>query len=315
MFSIPSIKSTIIFVALLNWALVCALPVRPVGTGSMDKATYNLPNVPGEMHILEARSLAGQCSELDLDDLQSLPLWLKLLQYVKDTWGDGDVQFEVNPSGYDDSPATMCVSNPVLIQPLGPPVCRSGRVDIPRKDGSNEVVVEQGYANVGNWNITEVTTAARALLFQGTFRTPNMTTPPAGTYSKTHLYNLDAHGEFINAPFNSFGTLASNMTHETKKLTQIQDRTCIATVSQQSCSMPAGGRIQLVAEGYVWVTYKKKRAARSNPWGAKHRRFAIRLEEAFKDPLDRSGWIEFQGRMNTTLKSDYFDECRWNFQL
>jgi len=269
----------------------------------------------GEMNVLEARSGSSSCSELDLDDLQSLPGWPKLAQKAKEWWGDGLYEIEINPGGYDDRPASMCVADPVLIIPTAKPRCVHGRVDIPHKNGASSVEVLSGYANVGNWNITHVTTAAHALFFQGTFRMPNMTTPPSGTYMNTKLNHLDTVGEFINAPFNSFATLATNMTRRTETLTQVQDRTCIPTISQQHCAVPGRGRIQLVATGYVWFTFPSPRPRRQNPHGPKHRRYAVKLEDALPNVLDRSAYIDFAGTMNTTLRTDYFDECRWNFSL
>lgn len=269
------------------------------------------------LNVLEARGSDGSspCSDLDLDDLQSLPGWPKLAKMAKDLWGDGEYDIEINPSGYNDRPATMCVSDPVLIKPTAKGNCTHARVDIPVRSGETSVEVLSGYANVGNWNITHVTSAAHALFFQGKFRTPNMTTPPSGTYMNTQLHSLDVVGEFINAPFNSFSTVASNMTRTTESLTQVQDRSCIATISQQRCVIPAGGRIQLVATGYVWFTFKTKRAPRATPHGPQHRRYSLKLEDVLPHVLDRSAWIDFSGVMNTTLRTDYFDECRWNFQL
>jgi len=297
-------------VALVSFRLVVALPIGP---GSPFMAPFRLLGVD-EINVLESRSGSSSCSDLDVDDLQSLPGWPKLMTKAREWWGDGGYEIEINPGGYNDRPASMCVADPVLITPTAKPNCTHGRVDIPRRDGANSVEVLSGYANVGNWNITQVTTAAHGLFFQGDFRMPNMTTPPSGTYMNTQLHHLDTQGEFINAPFNSFVTLATNMTRRTETLTQVQDRTCIATISQQRCVVPGRGRIQLVATGYVWFKFPTRRPTRASPHGPRHRRYAVKLEDVLS-VLDRSAWIHFNGTMKTTLRSDYFDECRWNFSL
>jgi hypothetical protein len=36
---------------------------------------------------------------------------------------------------------------------------------------------------------------------------------------------------------------------------------------------------------------------------------AVKIEEVLKNATDRSAWIDFEGYMNTTMRSDYFDEC------
>jgi hypothetical protein len=35
----------------------------------------------------------------------------------------------------------------------------------------------------------------------------------------------------------------------------------------------------------------------------------VKIEEVLKNATDRSAWIDFKGYMNTTMRSDYFDEC------
>lgn len=35
----------------------------------------------------------------------------------------------------------------------------------------------------------------------------------------------------------------------------------------------------------------------------------IKIEDVLKNSTDRSVWIDFSGYMNTTMRSDYFDEC------
>ncbi|KIM36766.1 hypothetical protein M413DRAFT_31395 [Hebeloma cylindrosporum] len=271
---------------------------------------------------------ASPCSPLDLDDAQSLPGWGQFEQYARTKWGDGDWTITINPPGYKDKPATMCVADPVVVEMTGEPECVTTRVDIePEKRNSNNIKVDEGYRNVGNWNITNVTAAAHAEFFSGNFLMPNIT--------KLELFSLKATGKFINAPHNrsvtnrhlkllydlipsrrnSFTTVASNITLKPTELTSVQDKRCIGTVNNQQCIVPSRGRIQLVASGYIWFNYKTKRAPLANPKGGKHSRYTIKVEDVLKNATDRSVWIDFSGYMNTTMRSDYFDECRWNFQL
>lgn len=70
----------------------------------------------------------------------------------------------------------------------------------------------------------------------------------------------------------SFTTIASNMTTKRTNLPSIEDQFCIGTVCKyfiplplefdfgnkilsRECLIPAHGRIQLVATGYIWFTY------------------------------------------------------------
>jgi hypothetical protein len=159
-----------------------------------------------------------------------VPGWPKLEQYARTTWGEGDWTIAINPPGYKDKPATMCVAEAVQVVMTGAPKCSEIRKDIPpEKKNSNQIKVDEGYTNTGNWNITHVTTAAHAEFFSANFELPNI--------ALLHFDSLETIGQFINAPRNSFSTVASNVTIRTTELTPVPDRTCIGTVNFP-CSTP-----------------------------------------------------------------------------
>lgn len=296
---------------LLTLQLVQALP-QPRNQFRRAGGTYDSESL--QQRSFEAGGLvrrapaASPCSKLDLDDAQSLPGWPKLEQYARTTWGEGDWTIAINPPGYKDKPATMCVAEAVQVVMTGAPKCSEIRKDIPpEKKNSNQIKVDEGYTNTGNWNITHVTTAAHAEFFSANFELPNI--------APLHFDSLETIGQFINAPRNSFATVASNVTIRTTELIPVPDRTCIGTILEQECNTPARGKIQLVASGYIWFNYKTKRAPLANPTGAKHAKYTVKIEDVLKNATDRSAWIEFNGFMDTTWRYDYFDECRWNFEL
>lgn len=262
-----------------------------------------------ESHQLVQRGpRASPCSKLDLDDAQSLPGWSKLEKYARSMWGDGDWDIVINPGGYKDKPATMCVTDHIPVLLAGEPSCNETRKDIqPEKKDGTTIQVDAGYRNTGNWNITNVTTAAHASFFSGSFQLPNIT--------KLHLDAITSTGVFINAPHNSFSTYATNVTIKSTELTVVPDKRCIGTILEQQCITPATGRIQLVATGYIWFNYKTKRAPLANPKGGKHFKYAVKIEDVLKNSTERSAYIDFKGYMNSTWRYDYFDECRWNFKL
>jgi len=267
------------------------------------------PNMLYEANELVRRGpSASPCSKLDLDDAQSLPGWAKLEKYARSTWGEGEWDIVINPPGYKDKPATMCVADPIPVIMAGESQCNETRKDIPpeKKDGTT-IKVDAGYRNTGYWNITNVTSAAHASFFSGNFQLPNIT--------KLHLDSMTSTGVFINAPHNSFLTYATNVTIKNTELTVVPDKRCIGTILEQECLTPATGRIQLIATGYIWFNYKTKRAPLANPKGGKHSKYVVKIEDVLKNATERSAYIDFQGYMNTTWRYDYFDECRWNFKL
>jgi len=247
---------------------------------------------------------ARRCSILDEDDVQSLPGWPKIEKYISDTWGEGSYSVKVNPSNYRDKRAAICIVDPIHIQPSGDHKCMSKRVQIRPKKGTKVVDVEFGYRNTGHWNITRVSSAAHAELFLGHFKVAEM-----GFMDARAINGL---GEFVNAPHNSFTTVASNMTYRKTKLTSLKDQICTATIQQRMCRIPSAGRIQLAATGYLWITFETARAPTGNPHGGKHRRFAVKIEEVLQVP-ERSVWIDYEGVITATIRTDYFNECRPKF--
>jgi hypothetical protein len=259
--------------------------------------------------VRRAAPVASPCSLLDLDDAQQLPGWSRVEQYARDTWGTGDWDIIINPPGYKDKSATMCVAKSIPVVATDKPRCNMSRVDI-KPNKNHHIKVVQGYTNTGLWNITNVTSAAHSVFFTGNFKMPNIT-----QQSNDKLRSMTGQGDFINAPYNSFLTHATNTTNKDVEVTQIEDKTCIGTVNQETCIIPAHGRIQLIATGYIWFQYQTKRAPLAHPKGGKHSRYAVKIEEVLKNATDRSAWIDFEGYMNTTMRSYYFDECRWKFRL
>jgi len=244
---------------------------------------------------------ARRCSNLDEDDVRSLPGWPKVEKYVSDNWGEGSYTVKINPPNYRDKRATICI-DPVNIKPSGEHNCTSERVHIRPEKGTKIVDVEFGYRATGHWNITRVADAAHAELFLGHFKVPELGFMDARA--------IDGRGEFVNAPHNSFTSVASNMTYRKTTLSSVKDQVCTATIQQRVCRIPSAGRIQLTATGYLWITFETARAPVGNPNGGKHKRYAVKLEDVLKDVLDRSVSIDYEGFMTATTRTDYFSECR-----
>ncbi|KAF9533179.1 hypothetical protein CPB83DRAFT_845991 [Crepidotus variabilis] len=294
-------------------SLVSARPgPKTKAAGSRSKASapasrVKAPHVQrNDLQAVFSDTSPSPCAPLDLDDVQSLPGWSKLQQYAVSTWGEGDVDATINPAGYKDRPAVICAVSPVNVTSEGKPNCTTTRVEIPADKKSHTIKVDMGYTNIGNWNITNVTSAAHAEFFMAKFQMPNIT--------EKRLNGIIGKGAFINAPRNGFETFATNITYKKSTVTAANGKICLGTVLNEQCTIPAKGKIQLAASGYVWFTYKTKRAPVANPKGGKHKRFAVKIEDVL-ETSERSVFIDFSGFMNATMRSDYFDECRWNFRL
>jgi len=293
-FSLFSIQLAFRVQVLSLFALILADLVFSVPTTQI----FRRDSIEQQLAVKPAR----RCSTLDEDDVLSLPGWPKVEKYVSDTWGEGNFTLEINPSNYKDKRATLCIVDPIPINASGEHKCRSKRVHIPPQKGTKLVNVEFGYRAIGHWNITSVSSAAHAELFLGHFKVPELEFMGVRT--------LKGQGEFVNAPHNSFMTVASNMTFKQTKLTSVNNQICIATIQQQECRFPSLGRIQLAATGYLWFTFETARAPVGNPNGGKHSRYAVKLEEVLNDVTDRSVWIDYKGVMTATTRTDYYNECR-----
>jgi len=285
----PVFKIQVLLLALIFADLVFSVPtVQLFGRDSIEQ----------QLTVKAAR----RCSTLDEDDVRSLSGWPKVEKYLSDTYGQGNFTVKINPSNYRDKSATMCIVDPLPINPSGQHNCTSKRVQIPPEKNTKIVDVQFGYKNVGYWNITRVSSAAHAELFRGQFKVPEM--------GFMGLKSINGVGEFVNAPSNSFTTVASNMTYMQTAVTSVNNQKCVATIQQQVCRIPSSGRIQLAATGYLWITFETARAPVGNPHGGKHRRYAVKIEDVLKDVPDRSVWIDYQGVMIATMRTDYFSECR-----
>jgi hypothetical protein len=243
---------------------------------------------------------AGRCSLLDEDDVRGLPGWPKLEQHVLDTWGKGIYTLKINPPNYKDKRATMCVVAPVPVIPSSDRNCTSKRVVVPPEKNSKIIDVEYGYKNIGQWNITNVSSAAHAEIFRAHFRIPDI--------KPLHLGSIDGLADFVNAPHNAFETTASNMTTKQTAITSVHGQSCFGTILNQVCRIPAHGRIQLAATGNLWFTFDTARAPVRDPDGCKHRRYTMKIEDVL-DLSDRSMWIDYEGVMIATARTDYFSEC------
>jgi len=252
----------------------------------------------------EALSLktASHCSVLDVDDVQSLAGWPQLQKYAIDTWGGGDFTLSINPPNYKDNPATICVVDPSSIILSNDHNCTIKREEISPEEGTKVIDVEFGYKNVGQWNITDVSSAAHAELFRAKLEVPEI--------SDADLKPITTTGEFVNALDNIFETTASNMTTKRTQLPDIYDQVCVGTIQSRECHIRAHGKVQFEATGYLWFTFDAARAPVANPNGGKHKRYTVKIEDVLKNVTDRSAWTIFNGTMAATMKSDYFSECR-----
>jgi len=288
-----------LFLIFFSFNLVCARPAA--------KTLAKAAKIPrNDLQTVFSTTTPSPCAPLDLDDVQSLPGWTKLQEYAISTWGEGEVEVTINPAGYKDRPAVICVVEPVNVTMTDKSNCTTTRVEIPADKKTHVIDVDMGYTNIGSWNITNVTTAAHAEFFLGKFKMPNITSQ--------HLYSIVGKGAFINAPHNGFQTYATNITHKKTTVTAANGKTCLGTVLNEQCTTPAEGKIQLAATGYIWFKYKTARAPIAKPKGGKHKRYTVKIEDVLTLP-ERSVFINFSGSMNSTMRSDYFDECRWNFRL
>jgi len=295
-FALPSVHFTARVQILSLFALVLADLVCSVSTTQL----IGRDSIEQQLSVKSARP----CSTLDEDDVRSLIGWPKLEKYISDTWAESDFALKINPPNYKDKRASLCIVDPlpIGIKWSGEYECTSSRVEIPPERNTKVVDVKFGYENVGEWNITKVSAAARAELFVGHFKVPAMDFINVGA--------IDGLGQFVNAPDNSFTTVASNMTYKKTELMSAKDQSCVGTIQEQECRIPSTGRIQLVATGYLWITFGTAKAPVGNPNGGKHKRYALKIEEILKEDSDRSVWIDYEGVMTATTRTDYYNECR-----
>ncbi|KAJ3563527.1 hypothetical protein NP233_g8887 [Leucocoprinus birnbaumii] len=312
-----TMSSTLIAFSILGLMGVAALPVEHQHMN----ATHG-PKFMSEADAIRIRDLtpvnfprgapSSRCSALTLDDAQRMPGWDKLVQYAKDTWGDGSWNIVVNPKEYPDSSANACTDDsPVKIEPKGiawiyisltieltrvmcsgQPQCDQQSADIGsdnvNADGTDSVSITIGDSQTGSWTVSRTSTFSASASFEVGFDVPELFEAKATFETSTSVSNTQG---------NTFGTSHSTQRTVQSVINDKPNQTCKASMTVKSCKQDGTGKIRVAATGWVWFNYNDKTAPKAGPSNDKHYKWAASIDNVLS--LDeRTSWIEFSGSMS-----------------
>ncbi|TFK31332.1 hypothetical protein BDQ12DRAFT_154746 [Crucibulum laeve] len=248
------------------------------------------------------RRAAGSCQALSIDQAKTLPGWAKIQQYATDNYGTGGVNIVTNPTDIPNAGANVCVddSTPVAVTIDGQPTCNSASQDIQASfDGtSGQVTFQQGSgtSSASTWSVTQSTSLATSVGFTVGFTIPDFGTLGSSISTTTTVTNEQSSSDTSQSVSVNFPS------PDGKK--------CTGSLKTTTCTVSSKGSIPIIASGLIWFNYDDKRVAKNDPSGGTHYKYSVNIETVLTNKADRTGFIEFEGPVNTKSKSTSNTVCK-----
>lgn len=306
------LSSRLVAISLLGIMGASALPYpgpnRPTNSSGlpafMSDADVEIHQLSNTAH-LRRQAPSGRCSDLTLEQAQRLAGWDKLVQYAKDTWGDGGWNIVVNPKEYPSMAASACIDDSVIkVQAKGKPDCNVQSVDIDAKihnaSGSDTGEITIGDSQKDSWSITKTSEFGVDVSFSVGFEVPELFSAETSISTST---------KFTNSQGNTFETSHSAQRKVQSTLTDQKDSHCTNKLTVKSCTQNGEGKIRVAATGWVWFNYDDKRAPKAGPKDDKHYKWAANIDKVLSLE-ERSSFIEFNGFMQGQSNGQVEKDCK-----
>ncbi|KAJ2933524.1 hypothetical protein H1R20_g3558, partial [Candolleomyces eurysporus] len=228
-----------------------------------------------------------------------VPAWNKVVEYARDTWGEGGGP-TLNPPEYADRGADACMNEPrIKIQWAQQPSCSSmktlGEGTSKGADATISFVQKTGSEQSGSWTVTKSSEITNSISFNVGFEYSGFSAGMETSFSAT----------VKNERF----TMSNNNMQETTVTYENKDgNQCKLEIDTQTCRATGKGVVPIKASGFVWFYYPSPRASKNNPGGSKHYHWAVQLSRVLTEE-ERTSLIEFQGPMNTISKTAHALNC------
>ncbi|SJL04056.1 uncharacterized protein ARMOST_07414 [Armillaria ostoyae] len=200
--------------------------------------------------LLVWRRSAGQCTNLTVDEAQSLPGWDVLEAYAKSNWGGGSWNIVTNPKEYPESPAVCVSDDPVKIElDVSGQHNRQCIWDVWNRWHS--VTASSTRSPVGLFGesrrvfepltyLIAVSTLAISSTLGVSFGVPLLSADASVTVSK----------EVTNEQSSSFETSYSTVTTVTCTIDTKDGKTCSVDLKLHTCTAKSKGQIRYLATGW-----------------------------------------------------------------
>ncbi|KAF5319080.1 hypothetical protein D9611_014107 [Ephemerocybe angulata] len=262
-------------------------------------------NLRTQRLVARGDDVGKSCYPLTLDQAKQLPGWSKIEQYAKDTWGEGGVNLETNPSAYPDRGASACIgSSRIAVQYSEKPQCSTTKDEIHgTADGTTQEVkfkLDAGVSQTSTWTVTQSSSLTTGAKFGVSVGIPDLgLDASAETYFETTITDERS---------SSFSTTGSSMRGYELTYTNEPGKECKLTLETKSCTAGASGRAPIVATGVVWFNYEDKRAPIGHPEDGEHYKYAAFIDSILT-PEERTLYTEFRGPINSQSKASYATNC------
>ncbi|KZV81183.1 hypothetical protein EXIGLDRAFT_731609, partial [Exidia glandulosa HHB12029] len=240
----------------------------------------------------------GTCANISGDDVQRLPGWNMLSDYAKDNWGDNWDTVDANPSDYPDRGAQLCVSGDIAQVTFdGEPTCntqsQTSGGSIVGADGTVALSATQGTTTTTTVTVTKASSIAVGVSVAATVSFPEIVDVTSTVTSTVTFTN-----ELSTA--NTFTTSDT----QTQTLTVQSDagKTCSLTFDVQTCNANGHGSQRMVANGWAWIYYGKKKQG--------HYKWAINMDVVIPDEEQRATYIDFTTSSSSNTQAQYSAVCQ-----
>ncbi|KAF8889224.1 hypothetical protein CPB85DRAFT_1441407 [Mucidula mucida] len=238
-------------------------------------------------------ALGGNCRGMSVAELQRLPAWTAIAQYIRTTWGGGSYNLWTAWEGATE--AWMCVGDDIVdLQATASPVCTINTLStggtLTGTNGSVTIGVTSGFASSASYTVTKSATIGLSCTTSISVGVPDVLGASA---------SWTAMAQFTNENQYSFTTQINNEVQQTVMLNAPAGSTCSLDYQSKTCHETVKGRVPYTGSGWVLVGFNERTQGHYYWW--------VQIDD---QPYDtRTSYSEFTGSVNAHSKGRYMGHC------
>ncbi|CAK5284603.1 unnamed protein product [Mycena citricolor] len=278
-----------------DWTVAYDKDLKALGRLKND-VFYALINPNTNSTHLAARqaALGGRCTGLSVGELQSLPAWPNLVQYVRDTLSSS-VSYNLWTTWDGVTQATACVSEGIVsVERTGQAQCNTDEQTFDGDTVGRSGVVTLAVVSGSSTTATESVTRSATI---GLSYTASVTVGIPGIGEASASYTASA--SFTNEFGKSFEKTISKESSRSVAVNSDPGDYCTMQIKTTTCYQPSRGRVGFVADGYVRFGFNSR--------VKDHYYWHIPISRESEDK--RTSYMEFTGSINSHGYGRYRAEC------
>ncbi|KAF8895259.1 hypothetical protein BD779DRAFT_1498478 [Infundibulicybe gibba] len=266
--------------------------------------TYNA-SAPHE----KREDAAGACTQLSLEGAKTFGGYQKVEAYANKHWGSESRNIVANPDEPDvrDRTLSACtLTEKTRVQLTEKKTCITNRGEIGSElSGSNGIIklsFTAGSSYEHSWTVDRQTDFNTGVTVSAGVEVPSLL--KAGVEVSTTV-------SITNSNSKSFTQSNSNKQSYEVWVNSPKNTRCTGYLNTEKCTARGTGRTRYEGRGYIWFNYidAVKDKTDKSPGAKKHLKWAVNIENVI--PRDeRSQWLEFSGRIQSTGASSYDVQCK-----